>query len=236
MTTRKTSWFLAITASLIFGAAAFGQQADQQERQDRQNRQDRSGRSDQSAQGDRQADDAINSLLVQIAQDPKTAADKLFVLTAAIHNQAEIELAREVLQKSQNEQVRRMAQHMIQELQRTHQQLQQTAQAIGLQLPQDLSRAAVQEVHIVAALPSDQIDKQYTARAQADNAQDLSQYQSQGQIAQDAQVRQFAQQQVPGIQQRSRDADQTARGMGMEGQEAQPASGNVPGRGRNDNK
>ena len=194
----------------------------------------RAGASDQSAQGGRQADDQIHQILTQIAQDPKTAADKLFLLTAAMHNQAEIELAREVAQKTQNPQVKKMAQNMVQQLQKTHEQIQQTAQAVGLQLPRDLNQAAVQEVQIVAALPADQLDRQYTARAQADNAQDTSQYQSEAQIAQDPQVKRFAQEQAQGMQQRSQDANQTARGLGMAGgEEAQPAGGNIPARGSN---
>ena len=220
MMSRKTTVVLAATASLVIGAATVAQQSGQ----------GRSGSSDQGRQRGRQIDQQISQLLDQIAQDPKTAADKLFLLNAAIHTQAEIELAREVAQKSQNEQVKKMAQNLVQQLKQTNDQLQQTARSLGLQLPQELAQAAVQEVQIVAALPGDQIDRQYTAQVQADNAQDVSQYQSESQIAQDPQVKRFAQDQVRGAQQRTRDANQTAEGMGMRGgEEAQPAAGTVKG-------
>jgi predicted outer membrane protein len=234
MFSRKSSWILAAAASLAVGNIAFADQpaADRADASPAANQSSRSDATDRNAQSERQTDDQINHLLAQIAQDPKTAADKLFILTAAIHNQAEIELARAVLQKSQNEQVRKMAQRMIQELQKTHDQLQQTAQAVGLQLPQTLGQAAVQEVHIVAALPADQLDRQYTAHVQADNAQDASEYQSESQIAQDPQVKRFADDQLRGARQRTRETNEVAQGMGMQGgDEAQPASGNIPAKG-----
>lgn len=234
--------FVATVASLIIVGTAVAQQSgqdqsgrgsasDQQRQSATPDQSSQSGSSNQNAAARQQADEQITRTLAQIAQDPKTAADKLFLLTAALHNQSEIELAREVMQKTQNPQVKKMAQNMIQELQKTRDQLQQTAQAVGLQLPPELGQAAVQEVRIVAALPADQLDRQYTAQAQADNAQDASQYQSEAQIAQDPQVKRFAQQQAEGIQQRSQDANQTAKGIGMPGgEEAQPASGKLPGR------
>lgn len=232
MNFRTLSFSLAAAAGLALGSAAFAEQGQPSDRATPAAQQ----QSDRAAQPGQQtnAQQQIDQLLAQIASDPKTASDKLFLLTAAIHNQSEIELAREVLQKSQNEQVKKMAQQMLDSLQKTHDRIQQTAQAIGLPLPQELTQAAVQEVHIVAALPADQLDRQYTAHAQADNAEDVSDFQSQSQIAQDPQVRRFAQQQAAESQQRSQDANRTARGFGMpDGSgEAQPAGAAIKGEGR----
>ena len=228
MNLRKTSLALAAAAGLALGSAAYAQQDQQQSRQQQnpQQQSDRAAAGQAGKQSDAQGE--INRLLQQIAADPKTAADKLFVLTAALHNQSEIAMAKEVLEKSKNESVRKMAQQMINSLSKTHEQIQQTAQAIGLPLPRELAQAAVQEVNIVAALPADQLDRQYTAHAQADNAEDLSGYQSEAEIAQDPRVKRFAQQQVADAQQRSQDANQTARGMGMPGgNEAQPAGATI---------
>jgi predicted outer membrane protein len=185
----------------------------------------------QGAQGSADAQSKIDRLLAEIAKDPKTSADKLFILTAALQTQSELEMARQVAQKTQNDQVKKMAQQMEQTLRQQQQQLQQTAQAIGLELPQELAQAAVQEVSIVAALPADQIDQQYLSQVQADNAEDMSRYQSQAQIAQDPRVKQFAQQQVAGAQQRSQDANSVAQGIGMSGGagSAQPAGAKIQG-------
>jgi predicted outer membrane protein len=236
MVLQKTSLALAVTTSLALGGIAFAQQSDA----NRPAAPAAGGQArdpDQNKPGDQAAGPAdvqrqIDQLLLQIAADPKTAADKLFILTAALHAQSELQLAREVMQKTENEQVKKMAQQMIDSLQKTHGQLQQVAQALGLQLPQTLAQAAIQEVNIVAALPADQVDKQYTAAVQADNAQDLSQYESQAAIAQDPRVRDFAKGQVPAIQQRAQGANDVARGMDMPGRgDAQPAGATIKGKG-----
>jgi predicted outer membrane protein len=236
MTSRKTSLTLIAAASLALGGAAFAQQQQpDRSRQDTAGAAGQSGQAGRERQGGQQADPQmqINKILADIAADPKTAADKLFILTATLHNQSELALAKEVMQKTQNEQVKRMAQQMVQSLQQTHDQLQQTARALGLNIPQELAQAAVQEVQIVAALPADQLDQNFTAAVQADNAEDMSQYQSAAQIAQDPQVKRFAQQQLQSIRQRSQEANQTARAMGMPagGGEAQPAGARIQGDG-----
>jgi predicted outer membrane protein len=193
-----------------------------------------SGQAGQSGAGGAQASaDAqakIDRLLADIAKDPKTSADKLFILQSALQTKSEIELAKQVAQKSQNAAVKKMAQQMQQSLTQQWQQLQQTAQAIGLELPQELAQAQVAEVNIVAALPADQIDQQYLSQVQTDNAEDLARYQSQSQVAQDPRVKQFAQQQVAQAQKRSQDANQVAQGIGMQG-EAQPAGARIQGSG-----
>jgi predicted outer membrane protein len=230
MTARKTSLSLAVTTGLALGGAVFAQQ--QQSDRNRQPSGQTQGQQGQQGQGQQQADpqQAINQVLAQIAQDPKTAADKLFLLTATLHNQSEIALAKEVMTKTQNDKVKQMAQQMLKNLEQTHDQLLSTARAIGLEIPQELARAAVAEVGIVAALPADQIDQQYTAAVQADNAEDLSQFQSQAQIAQDPRVRRMAQDQVAGAQRRSQDGNEVARGLNMpsgSGGEAQPAGATI---------
>jgi predicted outer membrane protein len=232
MTLRKTIMVLTAATGLAFGSVASAQQQPTERPAERPTDQGQSGQAGQQRQQQADAQAQINRLLAKIAEDPKTAADKLFLLTAALQNQSEIALAREVANKSQNELVKQMAQQMVRSLEQTQQQLMQTAQAVGIEIPRELTQAAVAEVQIVAALPADQIDKAYTAAAQADNAQDLSTYQSQAQIAQDPQVKRFAEQQVPTIQQRSQSANQTAQGMGMpsgSGGEARPAGGRMKG-------
>ncbi len=184
ITRKQTSWAMTAFAAgcLAVGSVALAQQAGQPG-QGQSGQADQAGQAGQAGQGGQQRSAAaqakIDQLMAEIAKDPKTAADKLFILTAALQTKSEMELAKQVAQKSQNDAVKKMAQQMAQSLEQQWQQLQQTAQAIGLELPQELARAEVAAVEIVAALPADQIDQQYLSRAQADNAQDLSRYHSQ---------------------------------------------------------
>jgi hypothetical protein len=120
---------------------------------------------------------------------------------------------------------------MIQSLEKTHEKVQEVAKALDLQLPQSLAQAAVQEVNIVAALPADQLDQQYTAAVQADNAEDRSQYGAQAAIARDRRVKDFAKGEGETIQQRVQDTDEVARGMDMPGgEDARPAGATIKGK------
>jgi putative membrane protein len=218
------------------GGANAGAGAGQAERQDQagQQRQGQAGQAGKERQGQAgqqgaaDPQETINRLMAEIAKDPDTAADKLFILTAALHNQAELELARKVMKVSKNDQVRQMAQQIIQEREKATQQLQQVAKAVGLELPEELAQAAVAEIEIVAALPADQLDQQYAARQQAANARDMSSYHSAAELARNPQVKKLASDQVPMIERRGQRADATARAVGVRGPEgsgeAQPAA------------
>ena len=229
MTSRPTSVALIVAATLVLGVAAFAQEGAGQQR----------GREGQAQGGQAQADieRQINELFAQIAQDPETAADKLFLLTTVLDNRAEIELARRVQEKAKNDQVKRLAQRMAQQLEQENQELQRTAQALGMRIPEGIQQAAVQEVRIVAALPADQLDKQYTAHVQAENAGDVAAYQSAAEIANNPQVKQLAQQQLRAQQQRSGEWNQSAQAQGMpSGSEARPAGGTIRGPGGEDRR
>jgi predicted outer membrane protein len=254
MNSLRTSWVLVAFAGLIVATAAWAQQAganrqnqlapagggQAQPGADRQPGQPRQpGAAGQPGQPGAQgqdavpADKAIADALRKIAEDPKTAADKVFVLTTVLDNQADIALARQIMEKSQNEQVKRLAQQRIEQLTKEDQQLRQVAQQLGLQIPQGIAAADAMEIEIVAALPADELDQAYTAHVQAENASDVSAYQSEAQIARDPQLKQLAQQQLRGQQMRSQQTDTMARGMGMPAGsgEAQPAGGRERGSG-----
>jgi predicted outer membrane protein len=254
MTSRK-ALVLAAVGGLMVGSVAFAQQQQQQQRgqsgqgqsgqgqagqggQQQQRGQQQQGGQRAGQQGGQQqrggrqaADEQINQLMAQIAQDPETAADKVFLLTAILDNAAQLQLAREVSEKSQNPQVKKLAQRMMQELQQSDQQLRQTAQAVGLQVPEGLARAHAMEIEIIAALPADQMDRAYTASVMADGASAKSNYQSQSQIAQNDRVRQMSQQQARACQMRHDQTSQTAQALGMQGageDQARPAGATIP--------
>jgi putative membrane protein len=225
------------------------QQAGQQDSSD-QARQagdsSRGGQANQQGQGQGQgqgqagrtqpADHQIEQLLAKIAEDPDTAADKVFLMTAVLNNQVQIQLAQQVMQKTQNGQVKRLAQRMVQDLSKEDQDLRQIAQSLGLQIPEGLARADAMEVDIVAALPADQMDKAYVASVEADGAADASSFGSQAQISQNDRVRQIATQQGRSQQDRSQEATQTAQAIGMRGNEPQPAGAQLRGTGGSDRR
>lgn len=221
------------------GQATQGQDASDQARQAGQS--SRRGQGDQRGQGQagrgQAADQQIEQLLSKIAEDPDTAGDKVFLVTAVLNNQVQIQLAQQVMQKTQNDQVKRLAQRMVQELSKEDQDLRQLAQSMGVQIPEGLARADAIEVDIVAALPADQIDKGYVASVEADGANDMSSFQSEGRIGQDQRVRQIAQDEYRTQQARSQEATQTAQALGRRGgNDAQPAGAELRGNGGNERR
>jgi len=183
-----------------------------------------------SAHSGQQADQQILQQLSQIQQDPNTAADKLFVLMAAVDNQCEIQLAQQAQQKAQSPQVKQLAQQIVQDHQSAQQQLQQTAQALRLQLPQGIQSIEQQKIQIMASLPSDQFDKQFVSHNQAAHAKAVTKYQAVSQLAQNDQVKQYASQTLPRLQHHFQQANAAAAAVGLPsaGSEAQPASGQIP--------
>lgn len=81
-------------------------------------------------------------------------------------------------------------------------------------------------------MPPDQLDQQYTAEVQADNADDLSTYTSAAKISQDPRVRKLAEQQSARVRAQGGAAEEVARGIGIPAGviviEAVPAGASIP--------
>lgn len=239
MTTRSHS-ILAMAAALALGGAAFctaqqdNAQAQQQNRQARE--QQEAGQQDlaQMRQQGQQVDQQIMQQLRQIReQGGQDASDKLFVLNAALESQAESVYSQQAAQKSQNQQVKQIAQREIQDHQQINQQLQQVSQQLQMQVPQGLPAMKVEEIDIMSSLPSEQLDRCYIAHLNAVHAKQVAAFRAESQIAQNQQVKQFASQVLPTLQQHHRELMQAGMQMGILGQggEAQPAGSEIRGSG-----
>jgi putative membrane protein len=191
-----------------------GQQSDSSSQGQGQGRGQGQGQGQGRGQG-RGSDMQINQQLMSFAQDPNTAADKCFVVMAAIDNEFEIQSGQAALQKSQNDQVKQVAQKMVDDHTKAKAALQTVAQALNVQLPDQLPRMKQAELAIMNALPADQFDKNYMAHLQAAHAKDVTKFNSVSQLAQNDQVKQFAQQQLPVLQAHASHVNQTAQALGL---------------------
>jgi len=217
--TRSSTTFVSLAASLMLCGGALAQQ-----------QQNRGGAQLPSR-------DDTDSQLRQFAQDPKTAADKMFVLHAGIGNQFEIDLARQIQQKAQNSQVKQLAQHILDDHQKANEQLQRVAQQVNVRLPQTLPEEKRDMIQILTSLPPDEMEKHYVTAMQADHAADLIKYRATAQMSQNQGVKEYAQQQLPALSQHYDQTQQAAVALGLPsgGPEAMPASGRIqgtPGSGR----
>jgi putative membrane protein len=231
MTRRTTPAILAAAAGMIFSGAAWAQDAAGGQ-SDPQQGQEQSGQERGQGQGrgqGRGADMQLNQQLQQISQDPQTAADKMFVIMAAIENEYEIKAGEQAQQKAQNDQVKQVAKQMVDDHMKAKDQLKQVAQQLGVQLPEQLPRMKQMTLQIMTALPADQFEKHYMAHLQAQHAQDVMKFSACSQLSQNDQVKQFAQQQLPVLQQHMQHVNQTAQALGLpSGMEAIQAGAKIP--------
>jgi len=215
--TRSSTTFVSFAASLMFCGVGMAQQ----------------GRGGAQLPNRDDPDTQIR----QFAQDPKTSAEKLFVLHAGIGNQYESELARQVQQKAQNPQVKQLAQRIADDHQKANEQLQRVAQQLDVRIPQQLPDEKRAMIQLLTSLPPDQLEKHFITAMQADHAAELIKYRACAQMSQNQAVKDYAQQQLSALSMHYDQAQQTAVALGLPGggPEAIPASGRIegtPGSGR----
>jgi putative membrane protein len=165
-----------------------------------------------------QVDMQVRQLLQQIQQSPEMAGDKLFVLGAALDNQFETHFSQQAAEKAQNPEVKKLAQMMVQDHQMVGQKLQQVAQQLQMQAPQGLTSMKQQEIQILSSLPSDQFDKAYVAKMVEAHAKDVACFSNQSSMAQNQQVKQFASQTLPKLQEHQQHVMRAAQAIGLNAQ------------------
>ncbi|MDB5303369.1 MAG: outer membrane protein [Phycisphaerales bacterium] len=237
--TKRATTLVSIAAGLALGAGSFCWSQDQQAQQQQPAQPDPSAQQPQGAQGTDQDEQQMHAAMKEWRQQVKqviqqggpTAPDKLFLLHTAMESKFDRKVNETAAQKSQNPQVKQIAQRMLQDSQQMQQQLQQAAQQAGVQIPQtDSTGVKDSMIQMYTSLPADQFDQRYIAYVNSCKARDLAAFQAEARIAQVPAVKQFAQQALPTIQQHHQQVQQTATALGVIAPgEAVPAGGQIPG-------
>jgi len=144
----------------------------------------------------------------------------------------EMQLAQAAQQKSQNQQVKQLAQRIQQDHQQMAQALQKVIEQQGLQSPQSLSLEKQHALQVMQSQSGEDFDKCFLSAMKCDHAKDVSKFEDMSKIAKDDAVKQFASQQLPTLQQHYQQVQQTAVACGLpSGTEASPAGARIPGSG-----
>jgi putative membrane protein len=221
-----------LAATMCVGSTAFGQGQSSQSQQSQsqlggaqqssQSSQDPSAAAQQA--GSRQGQSGQQSM----SNDP----DKMFLKMAAMHNKCEMQLAQLAQQKSQSEEVKQLAQHILQDHQQADQKLREVAQKAQVQIPEELPKMKQEEIQMFSALQGEEFDKQFVSHMKAAHAHDIAKFGDVAKIAKNEDVKRFAQELLPKLQEHGQMVTQLAstQGLGSEtlGQQAQPASGSIP--------
>lgn len=129
------------------------------------------------------------------AQQSQSFGDQAFVAKAMEGNAAEVQLGQLAQEKSQSNDVKQFAQKMVSEHQQmTDKWFKPVAKQIGASEPKGPSKKDKKLAEKLQGLSGQQFDTEYIQAMVKDHKQDLKDFQSEAQSAQDPNVKQIAQQ------------------------------------------
>lgn len=141
--------------------------------------------------------------------------DQTFVRKASQGNQAEVELGKMAAEKTTNPQVKQFAERMIRDHSKAEEQLQQVAQAQGVELPIEPDAQAKMTKKELADLSGDQFDKAYMSDMLKDHKQDIAEFRREEHSGSNPQVKEFAQKTLPILESHLREAEKVAPQTGV---------------------
>ena len=129
-----------------------------------------------------------------------SAADKRFVMKAAVGGMAEVQLAQLAQQKSQSDNVKQFAQKMIDDHTPNNEQLAKIASGKGVTAPTELDAMHQKEMTKLQALNGAKFDKMYLSGQAKDHLTMLKLFQTEAKSGHDADLKSFAEATIPTIQ------------------------------------
>jgi putative membrane protein len=165
------------------------------------------------------------SLVAVLAAAPATAADSLmkrsgdagFIEQVAQDGKAEVDLAQLAQQKAQSPDVKALAQRLATDHTKSNQQLMQVAQKEGAQPPTSASKDGSKARSKLEKLNGQAFDEAFVKEVVQDHQKDIKYFQQQQASLQDLQLKSFAQQTLPVLQQHLQMARQVASQIGASG-------------------
>jgi putative membrane protein len=129
-----------------------------------------------------------------------SAMDKHFVRKAAEGGMAEVELGKLATQKASSDDVKKFGQRMVDDHTKANDQLKQLAQQKGIDLPTEPDSKDKATMKRLEKLSGEQFDKAYMSDMVKDHTKDVSEFQKASNAAKDPDVKNFASQTLPTLQ------------------------------------
>jgi putative membrane protein len=137
--------------------------------------------------------------------------DRVFVKEAMEGGLAEVQLGQLTLQKSNNDQVKQFAQHMIDDHTKLNEEMKPVAQQLGVAIPAQVSKKDSKIIAKLQALSGPAYDQAYIKDMVKDHKGDLSEFQAEASSGQDQLVKDAAAQGSKVIAQHLQMAQQLAK-------------------------
>lgn len=152
-------------------------------------------------------------LPTQSGQTNLSSSDRQFMTEAAYGGLAEVQLGQLILQRGgTNNAVKQFAQRMVQDHTQANNQLQQLATQKGVTLPTGIGKENRKVKQKLSKLSGASLDRAYIKHMVEDHQKDVSSYQRQAQQGQDPDLKAFAAQTLPILQEHLQLASSIADG------------------------
>lgn len=137
-------------------------------------------------------------------------ADTKFATEAAQGGMAEVQLGQLAVQKAENPDVKAFGQHMVDDHTKANDQLKQIASQEGITLPTTLDQKDVLLQTKLQSLSGRQFDKAYMTAMVKDHQKDVKEFEKESKSGSDVQIKAFASQTLPTLQNHLQMAESTA--------------------------
>jgi putative membrane protein len=171
-------------------------------------------------------------------------ADREFVMQAAMAGMAEVQAGELAAKKADSAEVKRFGQKMVDDHGAANAELMKIASDKGVTPPSSLDKAHRAAMDALQKTSGDAFDRTYMQRQVADHQKAIALYERQAKSGRDAELRQFAEKQLPTLREHlkmarsdmdamarggSGGADRSAAGTGRSGTPGAPGSGMTSG-------
>ena len=126
--------------------------------------------------------------------------DQHFMQKAAEGGLAEVELGKLATEKASSDEVKKFGQRMVDDHGKANDQLKQLASSKGVELPTNLSAKDKATKERLSKLSGEQFDKAYMNDMVKDHTQDVSEFKKESNSAKDPEVKNFASQTLPTLE------------------------------------
>ena len=127
-------------------------------------------------------------------------ADRMFVKKAAEGGLAEVELGQLATQKGSSDEVKKFGQRMVDDHSKANDQLKQVASSLGVTVPDKLSPKDQATKDRLSKLNGEQFDAAYMRDMVKDHTKDVAEFKQESQKAKNPEVKNFASQTLPTLE------------------------------------
>jgi len=196
-----TRFALVAAAAWIVNGAAFAQQSDAT----------RGSQTGQTPQGTTEPRPTTQSGSAQRSTTTAqlAGAEQAFIKEAATGGLMEVELGKLAAEKASSAEVKQFGQRMVDDHGKANQQLSTIAQQKNVQVPTELTGKAKSDYDRLSKLSGEQFDRAYMQLMVRDHRKDVGDFRKQSTSAKDADVKSFASQTLPTLEEHLKLAEQT---------------------------